>query len=47
MFIGVTAERKIPTDFTIHSNCKKSLFDYPPDIPKEEKKKDDKKQNAK
>jgi 26S proteasome regulatory subunit N2 len=47
MFIGVTAERKIPTSLTLHSSCKQSLYDYPPDIPKEEKKKDDKKQTAK
>lgn len=47
MFIGVTAERKVPTSLTLHSNCKQSLYDYPPDIPKEEKKKDDKKQTAK
>ncbi len=47
MFIGVTANLKIPTSFKLHSNCKPSLFDYPPNIPKEEKKKEDKKQTAK
>lgn len=47
MFIGVTADLKIPTSFKLHSNCKPSLFDYPPNIPKEQKKKDDKKQTAK
>lgn len=35
MFIGVTSSLKIPTNFKIHSNCKPSLFDYPPNIPKE------------
>ena len=44
MFIGVTADLKIPTSFKLNANCKQSLFDYPPNIPKEEKKKDDKKQ---
>jgi len=51
MFIGVTISAdnklKIPTSFQIHSNCKLSLFNYPPNIPKEEKKKDDKSQVAK
>lgn len=47
MFIGVTAKLKIPTSFKLHSNCKPSLFDYPPNIPKEEKKKVDQKQTAK
>ena len=47
MFIGVTANLKIPTSFKLNSACKPSLFDYPPNIPKEQKKKDDKKQTAK
>lgn len=47
MFIGVTANLKIPTNFQLLSNCKPSLFDYPPNIPKQEKKKDDKKETAK
>ena len=47
MFIGVTAELNIPLSFQLQSNCKPSLFDYPPNIPKEEKKKDDKKETAK
>lgn len=47
MYIGVTADLKVPTNFKLHSNCKPSLFDYPANIPKEEKKKDDKKQTAK
>jgi len=47
LFIGVTSKLKIPTNFEIHSNCKSSLFEYPPNIPKQEKKKDDKKEVAK
>lgn len=47
MFIGVTSNLKVPTNFQLQSNCKQSLFDYPPNIPKEEKKKDDKKETAK
>lgn len=47
MFIGVTSQLKIPKSFQIQSNCKPSLFDYPPNIPKQEKKKDDKKETAK
>jgi hypothetical protein len=47
MYIGVTADLKIPTGFKLNANCKQSLFDYPPNIPKEEKKKDDKKQTHK
>lgn len=43
MFIGVTSQLKIPINFQLLSSCKPSLFDYPPNIPKEEKKKDDKK----
>ena len=43
MFIGVTSKLYIPTSFTLHSNCKPPLFDYPPNIPKEEKKNNDKK----
>lgn len=47
MFIGVTSQLKIPKSFQLQSNCKPSLFDYPPNIPKQEKKKDDKKETAK
>ena len=46
MFIGVTAKLNIPTSFSLHSNCKPALFDYPPNIPKEEKKNNDKKEAA-
>jgi 26S proteasome regulatory subunit N2 len=35
MFIGVTSKLKIPTKFQLQSNCKPSLFDYPPNIPKQ------------
>jgi len=38
---------KIPTSFQLHSAVKPSMFDYPANIPKEEKKKDEKKQTAK
>lgn len=31
-FIGVTADLKIPKSFQLRSNCKPSLFDYPPNI---------------
>jgi 26S proteasome regulatory subunit N2 len=37
MFIGVTtvdSKLKIPVNFQINSNCKLSLFNYPPNIPK-------------
>lgn len=37
-FIGVTANLKIPKSFQLKSNCKPSLFDYPANIIKEEKK---------
>jgi hypothetical protein len=47
MFICVTSQLKIPPSFQLQSNCKVSLFDYPPNIPKQEKKKDDKKEAAK
>jgi hypothetical protein len=47
MLIGVTATLKVPTSFQVLSNCKPALFDYPPNIPKQEKKKDDKKETAK
>ena len=47
MYIGVNADLKVPTSFKLHSNCKQSLHDYPALIPKEEKKKDDKKQTHK
>lgn len=47
MLIGVTAKLKVPTSFQFVSNCKPALFDYPPNIPKQEKKKDDKKEAAK
>ncbi len=47
MFIGVASNLKIPSNFQLQSNCKQSLFDYPANIPKEEKKKDDKKETAK
>lgn len=42
-FIGVTADLKIPKSFQLKSNCKPSLFDYPANIVKEEKKEKDKK----
>lgn len=35
MFIGVTSKLKIPTKFQLQSNCKPSLFDYPPNVPKQ------------
>lgn len=35
MFIGVTADLKIPKSFKLQSNCKPSMFDYPLNIPKE------------
>lgn len=34
-FIGTTANLKIPKSFQLKSNCKPSLFDYPPNIIKE------------
>jgi 26S proteasome regulatory subunit N2 len=34
MFIGVTAELKVPTGFKLHSACKLSMFDYPVNVPK-------------
>ena len=37
-FIGVTADMKIPKSFQLKSNCRPSLFDYPPNIVVEEKK---------
>lgn len=47
-FIGVSASNlKVPTSFKLKSNCKQSLFAYPPDIVKEEKKTDNKKEVAK
>lgn len=46
-FIGVTSDLKVPTSFTLKSNCKPSLFSYPADIVKEEKKNDNKKDAAK
>lgn len=42
-FIGVTAKLRIPTSFTFKSACKSSMFDYPPNIVKEEKKEETKK----
>ncbi len=38
IFIGVNTQLKVPTSFVIKSNCKPSLFSYPADIVKEEKK---------
>lgn len=32
VFIGVTTKLQIPKDFQIKSNCRPSLFDYPPNI---------------
>ena len=46
-FIGVTAKLNIPKSFQMKSNCKPSLFDYPANIVKEEKKNENKKDNAK
>ena len=42
-FIGVTTNLKVPTSFKLKSNCKPSLFSYPANIVKEEKKNDNKK----
>ena len=44
MYIGVTSELKIPKSFQLKSNCKPSLFGYPANIIKEEKKNDNKKE---
>jgi 26S proteasome regulatory subunit N2 len=46
-YIGVTSDLKVPTTFKFKSNCKPSLFTYPDDIVKEEKKNDNKKEVAK
>lgn len=47
-FVGVNSENlKVPTTFKLKSNCKASLFSYPADIVKEEKKNDNKKDNVK
>jgi len=37
-FIGVTSKLNIPKSFQLKSNCKPSMFDYPANIVKEEKK---------
>ena len=42
-FIGVTTNLRVPTSFKLKSNCKPSLFSYPVNIVKEEKKNDNKK----
>lgn len=47
VFIGVTSNLKIPKTFQLKSNCKLSQFDYPANIVKEQKKKDDKKDTMK
>lgn len=47
IFIGVTTSLKVPTSFKLKSNCKPSLFNYPSDIVKEEKKSDNKVEVAK
>jgi len=47
-FIGVNSSNlKVPTSFKLKSNSKPSLFGYPADIVKEEKKNDNKKEVAK
>lgn len=42
-YIGVTSDLKIPTSFELRSTCKPSMYDYPPNIVKEEKKEEVKK----
>lgn len=43
-YIGVTSDLKIPTSFELRSTCRPSLYDYPPNIVKEEKKEEVKKE---
>ncbi len=46
-YIGVTADLKVPTSFQLKSHSKPSLYDYQPNIVKDDKKNDNKADTAK